>query len=242
MRYLCIHKADATTEAGLPPRAELLEGIGPLLEDMQKAGVFRSAEGLRPSSTGVRLSFSKGKRTLTKGPFTGGNELVAGFLLVQVETLDDAVDWASRFAEAVGDVEIDVRPLTEYWDIGVVPKPAGLRTTRFMLAFKADERFEAGAPPSPRHAAELEKLTSDMRREGVLLAYQRLQPSSKSVRLHYKGGKRTATDGPFTESKELIAGYAEVEVKSRAEAIEWSSRFARLIGDVEIDVRPAVEV
>ena len=124
MRYLCIHKADATTEAGLPPRAELLEGIGPLLEDMQKAGVFRSAEGLRPSSTGVRLSFSKGKRTLTKGPFTGGNELVAGFLLVQVETLDDAVDWASRFAEAVGDVEIDVRPLTEYWDIGVVPKPS----------------------------------------------------------------------------------------------------------------------
>ena len=241
MRVLSIHKADRSSEAGLPPSPELMAGMGPLIEEMQKAGVFRSGEGLRPSSTGVRLHFARGKRTLSRGPFTGGNELVAGFFLVQVETLDDAVDWASRFAESVGDVEIDIRPLTEYWDLGVCPKPAGLRTTRFMMAFKADERFEAGAPLLPRHAAELEKLSSDMRREGVLLAFQRLQPSSKAVRLHYRGGNHTATDGPFTESKELIAGYAEVEVKSRAEAIEWSSRFASLIGDVEIDVRPAVE-
>ena len=78
-----------------------------------------------------------------------------------------------------------------------------------------------------------------MQTAGVLLAFERLQPSSRAVRLHYAKGERTATiDGPFAESKELIAGYAELEVKSKAEAIEWTARFARLLGDVEIDIRP----
>ena len=162
MRIISIHKADRTSEAGLMPGQELMEGIGPLLEDMQKAGVFRSAEGLRPSSTGVRLSFSRGERRITKGPFSGVNELLAGFILVQVRSIDDAVEWATRFASVVGDVEIDIRPLTEYWDLGVCPKPDGLETTRFMLAFKADPSFESGAPLAPQRAAKLEELKRDM--------------------------------------------------------------------------------
>jgi hypothetical protein len=232
-----MHKTDECNEAGKPPSQELIAGMGTLMQQMQQTGALLAGDGLRASSLGVRLNFVNGHRTITPGPFVGSNELLAGFCMVNVRTIEDAIEWATRFAGAVGDVEIDIRPVTEAWDLGMCPRPEGLETTRFLLAHKADKNSEAGVLPSPAVAAELAKLKADMAKAGVLLSVETFKPSSMGARLKFAGNTRTVIDGPFTESKELIAGFVIVQVKSIEEAIEWNTPFARLIGDVEIDVR-----
>jgi hypothetical protein len=81
------------------------------------------------------------------------------------------------------------------------------------------------------------KLIEEMAKAGVLLATDGLQPSSKGARVRISGGKFTVTDGPFTEAKELIAGYAIVQVKSKEEAIEWAKRFLKVMGEGESEIR-----
>lgn len=237
MRVMSMHKTNPATEAGALPTPELMAGMGPLMDDMAKAGILESGEGLRPSSTGVRLNFSGGRCTVTKGPFKGDNELIAGYCIVRTRSIDEAVEWATRFAGLIGDTEIDIRPVCEMWDLGFGQKPADDPTTRFMLVHKIDEKSEAGVPHTPEMRAGMQKLVADMTAAGVYLASGGLEPSSKATRLQYTGNKRTITDGPFAESKELIAGYVILDVKSIDEAIHWADRFAKLIGDVEIDIR-----
>ena len=216
MRVISIHKATPDMEAGAPPSQELLAGLGPLMQEMTEAGVFLAGEGLRPSSLGVRLNFRGGQRTITKGPLEGSNELTAALSIVSVKSIDEAIEFATRFAAA--DSEIDVRPVTEMWDLGFAPPPPAGTPARFMIVQKANTATESGVRPANADIA--------------------LQPSSTGVRLKFRRGERKVIDGPFTESKELIAGYSITEVKSVDEAVGWATRFAKLIGDVEIDVRP----
>jgi hypothetical protein len=89
--------------------------------------------------------------------------------------------------------------------------------------------------------AEMGKLIEEMTRAGVLLATEGCQPSSKGARVRYSGGKFTVTDGPFTETKELIAGFALFEVKSKEEAVEWTKRFLRVAGEGESEIRQIFE-
>src|SRR5262245_16920319 len=98
---------------------------------------------------------------------------------------------------------------------------------RFMDIHKSNEANEAGIPPSKELIAAMGKLMEETAKSGVLLAGEGVHASSKGVRLSFSGGKRTITDGPFAEAKELIAGFAILEVPSKQEAIEWASRFAK---------------
>ena len=241
MRIMMMHKADRFCEGDVPPPPKLVEEMGALMGEMVQAGVLLGGEGLRPSALGVRLRFAGGRRSQLRGPFIGDNELPAGFTIVRVPTLDAAVDWATRYAAVVGDAEIDVSPVAEPWDIGVCPKPEGLATTRYMLLHKADRDSEAGVLPGAAQQAALAELRREMVRAGVFVTAENLQASAKGVRLHYSGGRRTVTDGPFTESKELIAGYCLCRLESLAQAMQWSVRFAAVVGDVEIDIRPVLE-
>ncbi len=98
-----------------------------------------------------------------------------------------------------------------------------------------------GTPPSQEYMAEMGKFIEEMTKAGVLLATEGCQPSSKGARVQYSGGKFTVTDGPFTETKELIAGFALFQVKSKEEAIEWTKRFLRVAGEGESEVRQIFE-
>src|SRR4029450_6490 len=100
-----MHKTNTHWEEGAPPSSELIARVGTLLGDLAKAGVLFGAEGLRASSEGVRLRFSGGTRTVINGPFHGGNELSAGFSIVRVRSLEEAIEWASRQAKVLGDIE-----------------------------------------------------------------------------------------------------------------------------------------
>ena len=95
---------------------------------------------------------------------------------------------------------------------------------RFMVIVKADKKSEAGALPDQRLLAEMGKYNDELLKAGVMLAGEGLHPSSKGARVRFSGDKRTVIDGPFAETKELIAGYWLFEAKSMAEAIEWVKR------------------
>jgi hypothetical protein len=111
---------------------------------------------------------------------------------------------------------------------------------RFMVIVKANKDSEAGVMPSQELLAEMGKFNEELVKAGVMLAGEGLHPSSKGVRVKFSGDKPTVTDGPFTEAKELIAGFWLWQVKSKQEAIEWLKR-APFGGGEEIEIRQVFE-
>lgn len=116
---------------------------------------------------------------------------------------------------------------------------------RFMILVKANRDSEAGAMPEEELIAAMATYHEELARAGVLLDASGLQPSSKGWRIQYAGQRRTVTDGPFAETKELVAGYTLIQVTSRPEALEWAQRFPNPAGegrDAEIEVRQLFEM
>jgi len=116
---------------------------------------------------------------------------------------------------------------------------------RFMIMVKANQDTEAAKMPEEKLIATMADYHEQLVKAGVLLDASGLQPSSKGWRIKYSGGKRTVIDGPFTEAKELIAGYTLIQVKSKVEAIEWAKRFPPPHGegaDGEIEIRQLFEL
>jgi hypothetical protein len=116
---------------------------------------------------------------------------------------------------------------------------------RFMILVKATKDTEAGVMPEKKLASDMADYHEQLSKAGVLLDGSGLQPSSKGARISYSGGKRTIVDGPFAETKELVAGYTVIQVKSREEAMEWAKRFPSPHGenaDGEIEIRQLYEI
>jgi hypothetical protein len=110
---------------------------------------------------------------------------------------------------------------------------------RFMILVKADKDSEAGVLPDKKILTEMGQFNEELVKAGVMLAGEGLQPSSKGARVRFSGGKRTVIDGPFTESKELVAGFWLWQVKSKAEAIEWLKRAP--FDETEVEIRQVFE-
>ena len=117
MRVMVIVKADKNSEAGVMPTEKLLTDMGKYNEELVKAGIMLAGEGLHPSKKGKRIKFSGTTRTVIDGPFTESKELVAGFWLWQVRSMDEAVEWLKR-APFDGETEIEIRPVFEAQDFG----------------------------------------------------------------------------------------------------------------------------
>jgi hypothetical protein len=113
-------------------------------------------------------------------------------------------------------------------------------TMRFMVIVKANKDSEAGVMPSEQILAEMGKFNEELAKAGVMLAGEGLHPSSKGARVKFSGGQRTVTDGPFLETKELIAGFWMWKVNSKEEAIEWLKR-APFDGGTEVELRQVFE-
>ena len=116
---------------------------------------------------------------------------------------------------------------------------------RFMIIVKATMDTEAGVMPGEELMASMATYHEELQKAGVLLDGSGLQPTSKGWRIRYSGDKRTVIDGPFTETKELIAGYTIIKVKSREEALDWTKRFPNPVGEgaeAEIEVRQLFEL
>jgi len=130
-------KADKDSEAGVLPSAELLTDMNNFNEELIKAGVMQAGEGLHPSSKGKRVRFSGAERTVIDGPFAETKELVAGFWLWQVKSMDDAVAWLKK-APFDGGTEVEIRPLFEAADFGDLQE-------KVPEVFEAERKFREGA-------------------------------------------------------------------------------------------------
>ena len=120
MRFMVILKANKDSESGAPLKWELIEPMIRFNEEMVKAGVMLSAEGLQPSSRGARIRFDHGKRSVIDGPFTETKELVGGFWILQVESKEEAIEWMKRCPAPFGDdevTEIEIRQVYEMSDL-----------------------------------------------------------------------------------------------------------------------------
>jgi hypothetical protein len=122
MRFMVIVKADKNSEAGIMPSTELLTAMGKFNEEMVKAGVMLAGEGLHPTSKGARIKYSGKERAITHGPFAVTGDLVAGFWLIQVKSLDEAIDWMNR-APFDGGAEIEIRQVFDAEDFGEALTP-----------------------------------------------------------------------------------------------------------------------
>jgi hypothetical protein len=137
------------------------------------------------------------------------------------------------------------RDKEEQWQ--ATPRPRTPGTARYVAFVKADADSEAGKIPDARGMAAMGAFCEEGLKAGVFLDGQGLQPSSKSARVRYAGNRRMVTDGPFTETKELVAGYALLQFRSREEAIEWTRRFVevdapwRYRGESDCEIREVFE-
>jgi hypothetical protein len=258
MRFMMLVKATKDYEAGVWPDEKLLSEMAKWTEELVKAGARLEGGRLQPSSKGVRVRYADGKFTVTDGPFAETKELIAGFCLIQAKSLDEAIEWTKRvpFQES----EIEVRPLYELFDFPVDPaeKPDGWRekeeqlraapparkpgTIRYMGLVKADKDTEAGVLPAEKSLATMGAFLEEGAKAGVFLSGEGLQPSSKGARVRFSGSKRLVTDGPFAETKELVAGYAILQFASKPEAIEWTKRFVQVDAPLRLGAESACEI
>jgi hypothetical protein len=270
MRFMMMIKSDSRAEAGLMPDEKLLTEMTSFNEEMAKAGVMLAGEGLQASSKGVRVRRAGGKISVIDGPFAEAKELIAGYWLVQTPSLQQAIDWARRVPDHDG--EIELRRLYEMSDFPVDPseKPEGWReqeerlregadatgnmvarkpgTTRFMVMLKGDKLTESGAVPKQEVLQAMGALMDEMARTGAVLSGEGLRPSSEGARVKVADKKRTVLDGPFAETKELIAGYTMLQVASIQEAIDFAKRWLQIhidhsdVDQGEIEIRQVFEM
>jgi hypothetical protein len=236
MRFMLMHKNDPNTEAGLPPPLELVHKMGAFIGEYAQTGRFIDGAGLGGSKTRTRLVFRNGQCTTKRGPYRGEHELPAATLLLKVRTLDEAVGWAERYGKILGDGEIELGKVNEPWDIGVMPAPEN-PPLQVLLIDKADRASEAGGRSAQQKAA-LSRLKTEMTKAGVLVRSYALQASSHGKRLSFTDNNLRAVDGPFLESKELIGGFAVLELSGMDEAIALCRSYAEILGGtLEIDLR-----
>jgi hypothetical protein len=120
MRFMIIGKATKETEAGILPGPEMFEAMGKYNEDLVKAGILLAAEGLAASSKGARVKFSGDERTVIDGPFAETKELIAGFTIIQVKSLEEAIEWVKRAPNLSpnGEAEVEIRKVMDLEDFG----------------------------------------------------------------------------------------------------------------------------
>ena len=236
MRFMIMHKNDPKTEAGEPPPMELVTKMGAFIGEYANTGRFLDGAGLNGSKTRTRLVFRDGRSTVKHGPYRGEHELPAATLLLKVRTREEAIGWAERYGSILGDGEIELGKVNEPWDIGLMPPPEN-PPLQMLLIDKADQSTEAGGR-SPKQKAELTRLKTEMTKAGVLVRSIKLKPSATAKRLVFTNNDMRVLDGPFTESKELLGGFAVMELSDMNEALEMCRRYAEILGGtLEIDVR-----
>jgi hypothetical protein len=240
MQFLIMHRTNAHWESGAIPTPELIQQVGRMVGELVQSGRLLAGEGLRPSSLGVRLQFSGGTRTVQDGPFSESKELIAGFAILKLQSIEEAIEWSTKFAQVLGDVEIDIRPVTEGWDIGLGEKPPGLTTTRYLATHK-HRNVDGCVALTPAQQEQMGKLMAQMQSAGVLLSAIGLEGSAKGACIKMSNGKPIVLDGPFAETKELLGGFVLVREESLQAAVKWAAGYHSVVDTEQVEVRQVIE-
>jgi hypothetical protein len=233
MRFMLLLKSDAHTEAGHLPSPELLAAMAKYNDELARAGVLLTGDGLQASAKGFRLR--PDGTTVVDGPFADPGELIAGFWILQVKSKAEAIEWAKRCplersAEGAGQIEVrqalehgpqrDDLPAQAAGTPASAAADGGRRKRRYLMLVKTDGQHEEGPPPDPATLQRMGEAMAELMRAGVMDAAEGLHPTSKGARVFIRQGKRTVVDGPFAEAKELVCGFAIMRAADKREAIE----------------------
>ncbi|GAB3383340.1 YciI family protein [Lysobacter fragariae] len=244
LRYMIMRKADAGSEAG-PPSAEQLQAINRYRDEMRRAGVLRVDADLRPSSQGVRVHFGDGAQRIVNGPFDG-DQLLASFGMIEVASRQEAIEWIKRWPvqDANGEALVELRESGCPGGVQEVQAPTEMRDfakIRYAVLLKSDAAMEADRiAEQPRLDAMTHRNQQGMA-SGELLGGEGLQSSAKGMRVKFSRGRPAVIDGPFTEIKELVAGYWVIQARDIAQAIEWVTGYPYPMDDAVVEIRPLYE-
>lgn len=245
MRYMLLRRSDPALEAGQPLSAAAREALAAYTRQMAEAGILRGCEHLLPSASGVRLSLADGRATVVDGPFPRTQELIAGFAVIDVASRDEALAWAARWpAGDGGPAEVEVRLSGcpgGCADVHAAGEPdAGGQ--RFAILLRSNRALEDEAAVARERLDALDAHNAAEARAGVLLGADGLRSSAFGARVKLASGKLSVVDGPFTEIKEMIAGYWLIRAPSLQDAIAWARRNPYPDGPpVEVEIRQLAE-
>ena len=269
MRVMMLLKSDAQSEAGVMPDTKALTDMGKYCETMVNAGVMLGGEGLHASSKGAKLRIVNSRTTVLDGPFAEAKEVVAGYFLLNVKSLAEAIEWAKKIPcpdDIEGEGLIELRPLYEAEDFPISPeeqaggwrdqeiearsswKAAGPeKGLRWISFIKADKNTEAEMKANEKLLQEMGGLIGEMMAKEIMISGDGLRATKHGARVFVSKKSARVVDGPFAEAKELIAGFTVYRAKTKAEAIEWARRCLQIhidgtgIDAGEIEVRQVHE-
>jgi hypothetical protein len=228
MEYMILRRSDRQSEAGRLPSAE--------------AELLYAT--LQPSARAVRLSLRDGEATVTEGPFADPAELIAGFAVIDVPSRDDAVEWLRRWPATEHTVELEVR---EGGCSGgcaevIANEAAANDGQRFAILLRSSEALENETPVPRSNIERLDAHNAAEAKKGILLAGDGLRTSARGARVKVAKNQFSVIDGPFTEIKEMIAGFWLIRVPSMDDAIAWAKRNPYPTGpDVDVEIRQLFE-
>ena len=228
MQFMILRRADARSESGPLSSAEA---------DLLFAQ-------LQPSANAVRLSLQGGEATITRGPFPDPADMIAGFAVIDVPTLADAVDWLKRWPAAEPGSELEIREsgcpggcaqVSAQVSAQGVADPQG---KRFAVLLRSSRALEDEVPVPQAMLDALDAHNAAQAKAGVLLAADGLRSSARGARVKVARNAFSVIDGPFTEIKEMIAGFWLIRVPEMDDAIAWAKRNPYPTGpDVEVEIR-----
>ncbi len=224
MQYMIIRRADAQSETARLPAAE---------SDLLFAA-------LKPSSSAVRLSLRDGEATVTRGPFPDPREMIAGFTVIDVPTRADALEWLKRWPVSDAPVTLELRE--SGCPDGCAQIMSASRAVddskRFAILLRSSRALDDEVPVAPDKLDALNAHNAAEAQAGVLLAADGLRTSARGVRVKVSKGAFSVIDGPFTEIKEMIAGFWMIRAASMEDAIAWARCNPYPTGpEVEVEIR-----
>ncbi|MBB3224705.1 YciI family protein [Pseudoduganella umbonata] len=225
MHFMVIRRADAGSESSAFPPAPLAEAI--------PAGRW-----LHPGSEAARLHRAGGAWRVEHGPFPAG-ELAAGFAIIDVPSKEAAIAWASQWptADAEGGAILEVRETGCSGGCHGIDTQSPPHLTSYAVLLRSSPALEADDMPPAEVIALMNARNARDAQAGVLLAGDGLKPTAKGARVKFKGGRPSVVDGPFTEIKELIAGFWLIQAASRDEAIAWVKSYPFPWPEVTLELR-----
>ncbi len=224
MQFMILRRADLRSETGRLPDAEA---------DLLFAH-------LQPSDSAVRLTLRDGEASITRGPFADPAEMIAGFSVIDVPTITEAIDWARRWPASDAPVELEIRESGCPGGCAqVIPTDvADPQGKRFAILLRASRALEDEVPVAQAVLDALDVHNATEAKAGVLLAADGLRTSARGARVKVAKGGVSVIDGPFTEIKEMIAGFWLIRVASLDEAIVWAKRNPYPSGpQVDVEIR-----
>ena len=228
MHYMIMRRADQQSETArlAPSESELLFAA------------------LKPSQTGVRLALRNGEASVTHGPFSDPAEMIAGFAFVEAPAIEGAVEWLRRWPTADHAIELEIRESGCPGGCAQVVAPEHLNPEgkRFAVLLRASQELESEVPVPQQTLDTLDAHNAAEARKGVLLAADGLRTSARGARVKVAIGSFSVVDGPFTEIKEMIAGFWMIRVPTLNDAVAWAKRNPYPTGPhVDVEIRELFE-